>query len=90
MTRPASGSPGPGEHQGRRPAHPRSLKQHPAPWGHGPRRHRPPLRLRDLPDRIAHCLESEVLSGLIMVAAAAVALVWANSPWRGKIGRAHV
>lgn len=83
MTRPASGSPGPGEHQGRRPAHPRSLKQRPAPWGHGPRRHRPPLHLRDLPDRIAHCLESEVLSGLIMVAAAAVALVWANSPWRG-------
>ena len=29
-----------------------------------------------------HRLESEVFSGLLMVGAAVVALVWANSPWR--------
>ncbi|RJF42470.1 Na+/H+ antiporter NhaA [Actinomyces sp. 2119] len=40
-------------------------------------------RGRALLARAHHALESEVVSGLLMVAAAAVALVWANSPWRG-------
>ncbi|BDA65278.1 Na+/H+ antiporter NhaA [Actinomyces capricornis] len=80
MTRSANGA--------RRPDHAHSPAHHSPSHSPGhspgrqPRPHRPPLRLRDLPGRIAHRLESEVFSGLLMVAAAAVALLWANSPWR--------
>ncbi|MCL3776616.1 MULTISPECIES: Na+/H+ antiporter NhaA [unclassified Actinomyces] len=42
--------------------------------------------------RLAHKLEDEVFSGLLMVAAAAIALIWANSPLRGSyeaVSHAH-
>ncbi|CAM2857486.1 Na+/H+ antiporter NhaA [Actinomyces slackii] len=35
-------------------------------------------------ERVTHRLESEVFSGLLMVTAAVVALIWANSPLRGS------
>lgn len=39
-------------------------------------------RAHRLVSRAAHRLESEVFSGSLMVGAALVALLWANSPWR--------
>lgn len=41
-----------------------------------------PSRTRNPFAALAHRLESEVFSGLLMVTAALAALVWANSPWR--------
>ncbi len=38
---------------------------------------------RRLPPAVAHFLHTEVASGLVLLAAAVIALVWANSPWRG-------
>ena len=40
-------------------------------------------QLARVPLRALHALESEVVSGLLMVGVAALALIWANSPWRG-------
>lgn len=45
-------------------------------------RRSPATALRTAAQRASHALESEVVSGLLMVAAAAVALTWSNSPWR--------
>ncbi|MGH2239509.1 Na+/H+ antiporter NhaA, partial [Enterococcus faecalis] len=41
-----------------------------------------PSRTRNPFAALAHRLEPEVFSGLLMVTAALAALVWANSPWR--------
>lgn len=44
-----------------------------------------PLELpgRRLPPALAEFLHTEVASGVVLLVAAVVALVWANSPWRG-------
>lgn len=63
-----------------RPSLPATDSARPGRWGH-PRRL--PARLRHLHERAVHRLESEVFSGSLMVGAALIALVWANSPWRG-------
>lgn len=43
-----------------------------------------PRGARALAHALAHRLESEVFAGMLMVGAALVALLWANSPWRGS------
>lgn len=72
----------------RRPARPRSAAQRPARRSpvRRPRTTPAPSRPRGwraLLHHFSHRLESEVFSGALMVAAAILALVWANSPWRG-------
>ena len=44
----------------------------------------PPRPLARLLSRLTHALEDEVFSGMLMVAAAVLALVWSNSPLRGS------
>jgi NhaA family Na+:H+ antiporter len=39
--------------------------------------------------RIAEILRTESVGGLLLVAAAVVALAWANSPWGGRLHRAR-
>ncbi|MBX9399244.1 Na+/H+ antiporter NhaA [Streptomyces sp. TRM72054] len=50
-----------------------------------PRQRRAFLGLLPLPERtaVAEALRTETVGGMVLLAAALVALVWANSPWRG-------
>lgn len=63
--------------------HPTRSRSSDRPAARRERRTAVPL-LRTTARRARHALESEVVSGLLMVAAAAAALLWANSPWRGS------
>jgi Na+:H+ antiporter, NhaA family len=51
-----------------------------------PRTRAPFLGLLPLPERqaVTGALRTETVGGLVLLAAAVVALVWANSPWSGS------
>lgn len=38
--------------------------------------------MRETVGRVTHLLRTETVGGVLLVAAAAVAVLWANSPWR--------